>query len=62
MVPIYPTQVIILGMILLGAWKYNKLKHPATYLAIGINFFIFLLEPIGRSEVLQNFLKQVLKG
>jgi hypothetical protein len=62
MFPIYITQVIIIGMILLGAWKYNKLKHPATYLAIGINFFIFLLEPIGRSEVLQNFLKQVLKG
>jgi hypothetical protein len=49
-------------MILLGAWKFMKLKHPATYLAIGINMFIFLVEPIGRSEAVQFFLKQVLKS
>lgn len=62
MLPIYPTQVIILGMIVLGAWKYQKLKHPATYLAIGVNLFILFLEPLGKSEAVQTFLKQVLKG
>lgn len=62
MYPLYISQVMILAMILLGAWKYNKLKHQATYLAIGINMFILLLEPLGRSEVVQTFLKQVLKG
>lgn len=62
MLPIYISQGIIIGMILLGAWKYNKLKHQATYLALGINLFIFLMEPLGRSEAVQTFLKQVLKG
>ncbi len=62
MVPIYFSQVMILSMILLAAWKYHKLKHQATYLALGINLFIFLMEPIGRSEAVQSFLKQLLKG
>ncbi|MBC7947542.1 MAG: hypothetical protein H7Y42_06660 [Chitinophagaceae bacterium] len=62
MFPIYLTQVLIICMILLGAWKYRKLKHPATYLAIGVNLFIFLLEPLGRSEQVQRFLKQIITG
>jgi hypothetical protein len=62
MLPIYFTQVLILGMLLLGAWKYGKLRHPATYLAVGINLFIFLLEPIGKSESVQLFLKAMIKG
>jgi hypothetical protein len=62
MIPLYPTQVIIIAMILLAAWKYKKLKHPATYLALAVNLFIFLLEPIGRSPEVQEFLKAVVKG
>jgi len=62
MLPIYFTQVLIIAMLLLGAWKYGKLKHPATYLAIGVNLFIFLLEPIGRSENMQHFLKEMIRG
>ena len=62
MIPLYFTQVLILGMLLLGAWKYGKLKHPATWLAVGVNLFIFLLEPIGRSEDVQLFLKTIIKG
>ncbi len=62
MAPMYPTQVIIIGMLLFAAWKYNKLKHPATYLALGINLSILLLEPIGRSEAVQQFLKTMIKG
>jgi len=62
MVPLYITQVLIMAMLLLGAWKYQKLKHPATYLALCINLFIFLLEPIGRSATVQEFLKAVIKG
>lgn len=60
--PIYYAQFLIIGMLLLGAWKYQKLKHPATYLALGVNLFIFLLEPIGRSENMQVFLKALIKG
>lgn len=36
------TQVLILAMIVAGAWKYGKLKHPATFVAIAVNPFIFL--------------------
>ena len=62
MIPLYYTQAVIIGMLLFGAWKYGKLKHPATYLAIGVNIFILFLEPIGRSQAVQQFLKAVVKG
>jgi len=62
MFPLYITQVLIIAMLLLSAWKYGKLKHPATFLAIGINLFILLLEPLGRSEAVQTFLKIMIKG
>jgi len=59
---IYFTQLLIMGMLVVASWKYGKLKHPATYLAIGVNLFIFLLEPIGKSQAVQSFLKSVIKG
>ena len=62
MLPIYFTEVLIIGMLLAGAWKYGKLRHPATLLAVGVNLFIFLLEPIGRSEYVQHCLKTLIKG
>jgi hypothetical protein len=62
MFPLYITEVIILGLLLLGAWKYRKFKHPATWLAIAVNLFNFLLEPIGRSGNVQEFLKAFIKG
>lgn len=62
MTPLYYTQLLIMAMLLFGAWKYGKLKHPATYLAVGVNLFILLLEPIGRSEIVQQILSAVVKG
>ena len=62
MIPLYITQAIIISMLLLGAWKYGKLRHPATYLALAVNLFIFLLEPIGKSETVQHFLQSIIKG
>jgi RsiW-degrading membrane proteinase PrsW (M82 family) len=62
MLPIYLTQLIIIAMLFLGAWKYGKLKHPATLVALGVNLFIFLLEPIGKSETIQILLKTIIKG
>lgn len=59
--PLYLTQALIIGMLYLGAWKYGKLKHPATWLALGVNLFILLLEPIGKSESVQVFLKMMIK-
>ena len=60
--PTYLTQGLIIAMILLVAWKYQKLKHPATFLAIGVNIYTCFLEPLGRSEVVQSFLQAMIKG
>jgi len=62
MIPIYFTQALVISMLFFAAWKYNKLQHRATYLALGVNLFIFILEPIGKSEGMQSFLKTVIKG
>ena len=62
MVPIYLTQVLIIGMLLFAAWKFGRLKHPATYLAAGVNLFTAFLEPLGKSEAIQLFLKKFIKG
>jgi hypothetical protein len=59
---VYLSQALIILMIILAAWKYKKLKHPATFLAIGVNMFCMLLEPIGRSQVVQDFLNNFVKG
>lgn len=60
--PVYFTQVLIIAMILGAAWKYKKLKHPGTYVAIAVNAFVFFLEPLGRSIAVQEFLKAMIKG
>ena len=59
---LYFTEGLIIAMLLFGAWKYGKLKHPATWLAVAVNLFNLLLEPIGRSESVQWFLKALIKG
>lgn len=60
--PLYLSQAIIVVMILLAAWKYDKLKHPATYLAVAINILCCLLPQIGASETIQNILETMIKG
>ena len=62
MPPVYICQAFIILMILLAAWKYQKLKHVATWLAVAVNLFNMLLEPLGRSEAVQEFLKTFVKG
>ena len=62
MAPVYFCQGLIILMILLAAWKYQKLGHIATWIAIGVNLFNMLLEPLGRSEAIQEFLKSFVKG
>lgn len=59
---LYFTEVLIIGMLLMGAWKYEKLKHPATWLAVAVNLFNLLLEPLGKSEIVQTVLKTIIKG
>jgi hypothetical protein len=62
MLPIYYAEIIIIALLFLGAWKYKKLTHPATYLALAVNLFNGLTEPLGKSELVQQFLKSVIKG
>jgi hypothetical protein len=62
MLPLYFAQLLILAMLLFASWKYDKLKHPATYLAVFVNLFNFLLEPLGKSKAVQSFLEAVIKG
>jgi hypothetical protein len=62
MTPIYFTQIIIIGLVLLAAWKYGKLKHPGTYLAVGVNLYTCFLEPIGKSGTVKTFLETIIKG
>lgn len=62
MTPLYIAVGLIMAMLLLGAWKYGKIKHPATWLAVAVNVFNLFLEPIGRSEAMQSFLKYMIKG
>jgi hypothetical protein len=62
MTPLYFTQFIIISLILLAAIKYKKIKHPATFLAIGINLYTCFLEPLGKSEIIQTFLLTFIKG
>lgn len=62
MVPLYISMVIIIAILLLGAWKFQTLRHPATYLALAVNVFNLFLEPIGRSETVQMVLKAVVRG
>ena len=62
MLPLYITNVLIIGLLLLASWKYDKLRHPATYLALGVNLFNFLLPPLGKSMAVQSFLETVFKG
>jgi len=61
MFPLYISQVIIIIFVLLGAWKYEKLRHPATYLAVGVNLFTMFLEPLGRNQEIQNLLRMIIR-
>ena len=61
MPPVYTSQAILIALTLLFAWKLKKIRHPATYLAVGANAMIFLMEPMGRSEVLESLLRAVIK-
>jgi hypothetical protein len=61
MIPVYITQLLIIAMLYISAWKYGKLKHPATFIATAVNVFIFFLEPLGRSDAIQFFLTALIK-
>jgi hypothetical protein len=59
---LYLAEGMILAMLLGAAWKYGKLRHPATLLAVAVNVFNFFLEPLGKSTAVQAFLIDFIKG
>lgn len=62
MPPMIVTEALIITLLMLTAWKYGKLKHQATWLAVAVNVFNLFYEPIGKSEAVQLFLKALIKG
>ena len=62
MIPIYMSEVLTLAVLLMVARKYHKLNHPATYLALGVNIFNCLVEPIGRWQPMQELVKAIFRG
>lgn len=61
MIPIYISEALTIGVLLLVAWKYRRLKHPATYLALAVNLFNCLVMPIGNQESVQMLLKTIIR-
>lgn len=62
MPPIYLSQALIIAMTFGAAAWFGQLRHPATWLAIGVNAVGFFMEPLGRSEGLQNLLSTIVKA
>jgi hypothetical protein len=60
--PLYLTTAIIIALLLWAARRYGRVNHPATWLALGVNLFNLLFEPIGKWGWLQHVLKLVIKG
>ena len=64
-VPLYvPNNIavaLIIAMLLFFAWKYKKLKHPATWIGVVINAITLFHEAIGSSETVQAILKALIK-
>ena len=60
--PVYFTQGLIITMVLLAALKYQKLKHPATWLAVGINIYACFIELLGRSATIEHLIRNLIKG
>lgn len=56
------TEGLIIALLLGAAWKYHKLKHAATWLALAVNVFNLFAEPIGKSQPVQVFLQALIKG
>ena len=59
--PLYVTTPIIIALLLWAASKYGRLNHPATWLALAVNLFNLLVEPLGKWEWLQGVLRAMIK-
>lgn len=60
--PLYLTTAIIVALLFWAARRYGRINHPATWLALGVNLFNLLFEPLGKWPAMQQFLTMVIKG
>lgn len=60
--PIYATTAAIIALLCWAAHRYGRFNHPATLLALGVNLFNLLFEPLGRWPWLQGLLRILIKG
>jgi hypothetical protein len=59
---IYLSTAIIIALLFWAAKRYDRINHPATWLALGANLFNLLIEPLGKWEWLQGVLTMMIKG
>ena len=58
---LYVCQLIIIGLLAITAYRFKTIKHPATYLALGVNVFVLLLmKPLGESEIMQSIIDTII--
>jgi hypothetical protein len=62
MAPIYVSVLIIIALTFWAAHRYGRIRHPATFVAVGANLFTFFMAPVGRSEAVQTILPMIIKG
>lgn len=60
--PNYATTAAIVALLYWAAHRYGRFNHPATWLALGVNLFNLLSEPLGKWTWLQGVLRTVIKG
>jgi hypothetical protein len=60
--PPYLTTAMIILLLLWAAKRYGRFNHPATFLALGVNLFNLLFEPLGKWVWLQGALTALIKG
>ncbi|MEM1081095.1 MAG: hypothetical protein AAGH65_05890 [Pseudomonadota bacterium] len=61
MTPLLISQALIIGLTLAAAWKYEQLKHPATWWAIVVNANILVAFELGKLDMVQQLLNAVIR-
>lgn len=62
MLALYLACLTIIILTIVTARIFDNLKHPATFITIGVNIFNCFIEPLGKSNTIQSILDSVIKG
>ncbi|MDW3648966.1 MAG: hypothetical protein R8P61_17990 [Bacteroidia bacterium] len=55
------TELIYLFLFLFFAYKFGKLKHPASWIGLGLIAIRFISKPLAANESVQDFLQSLIK-